>query len=186
MHNIQKKSITILVVLSILMAATRSHHFGSLSSLPDASWPIFLLAGFYLPRWVFPLLLVEAGAVDYWAINYGGVSDWCFSPAYWFLIPTYFSLWFGGRYYLTRYQFSLRSLAELVGIAGIATGVAFLISNASFYVFADYFEKMSAAQYSAQVAQYFLPYMQTMLLYLGAAVLLHIVAVQATRRNLAA
>lgn len=186
MHNTQKKSIVIFAVLVILMAATRSHYFGSLSSLPDASWPIFLLAGFYLPRWVFPLLLVEAGVVDYWAINYGGISDWCFSPAYWFLIPTYFSLWFGGRYYATRYQFSLRSLAELSGVAVVATTAAFLISNASFYVFADYFGKMSAAQYSAQVAQYFLPYLQTVLLYLSAAVMLHIVAVQVTRRSLAA
>lgn len=186
MHNTQKKSIVIFAALVILMVATRSHHFGSLLNLPDASWPIFLLAGFYLPRWVFPLLLVEAGLVDYWAINYGGVSDWCFSPAYWFMIPTYFSLWFGGRYYALRYQFSLRSLAELAGIAGIATSAAFLISNASFYVFADYFEKMSAAQYSAQVAQYFLPYLQTTLLYLSAAIFLHIVVAQVTRRSLAA
>ena len=58
---------------------------------------------------------------------------------------------------------------------------AFLISNASFYLFADYFEKMSAAQYGAQVAQYFLPYLQSAFLYLIAAAVLHIVAVQVSR-----
>lgn len=183
MLKTQKKSIVILAMLVILMAATRSHHFGSLSSLPDATWPIFLLAGFYLPRWAFPLLLLEAGAVDYWAINYDGVSGWCFSPAYWFLIPTYLSLWFGGRYYATRHQFSLRSLAEAAGIAAVATGAAFLISNASFYMFAGYFEKMGVMQYSAQVVPYFLPYLQTVLLYSSVAILLHIVAANISRRS---
>lgn len=186
MQNTYIKPVVIFAVLAILMAATRSHHFGSMLSLPDASWPIFLLAGFYLPRWVFPVLLVEAGLVDYWAISYGGVSDWCFSAAYWFLIPTYFSLWFGGRYYVTRHQFSWRSLAELAGIASIATSVAFVISNASFYLFADYFGELSAAQYGAQVAQYFLPYLQTMMMYLAVAALLHIAVLQITKRSVVA
>lgn len=185
MKNSQTRTIAIFAALAVLMAATRSHHFGTALHLPDASWPIFLLAGFYLPRWAFPALLVEAGLVDYLAINYGGVSGWCFSPAYWFLIPTYFVLWFGGRFYATRYRISLRSLAEFAGIAFAATGAAFLISNASFYLFAGYFAEMSAAQYANQVAQYFLPYLQSVFLYLIAAAVLHIVAVQIARRAVA-
>jgi outer membrane cobalamin receptor len=31
------------------------------------------------------------------AIMLGGVSDWCVTPAYGFLIPTYACLWYGGR-----------------------------------------------------------------------------------------
>ena len=181
MNNIQTKTIAIFVSLLVLMAATRAYHFGTVLHLPDASLAVFLLAGFYLPRWVFPVLLIEAGLMDYLAINYGGVDGWCFSPAYWFLIPTYFVLWFAGRFYATRYQFSLRSLAEFAAIAFAATGAAFLISNASFYLFADYFEKMSAAQYGTQVAQYFLPYLQSAFLYLIAATVLHIAAVQVSR-----
>jgi hypothetical protein len=165
------------------MAVTRADHFGTVLHLPDASLAVFLLAGFYLPRWAFPALLVGAGLVDYLAINYGGVDGWCFSPAYWFLIPTYFVLWFGGRFYAVRHQFSWRSLAEFAGIAFVATGAAFLISNASFYLFADYFEKMSAAQYGTQVAQYFLPYLQSAYLYLIVAAVLHIIAVQVARRS---
>jgi hypothetical protein len=182
MNNTQTKTIAIFITLIALMAATRADHFGSALHLPDASLAVFLLAGFYLPRWAFPALLVEAGLVDYLAINYGGVDGWCFSPAYWFLIPTYFVLWFAGRFYAARYRFSLRSLAEFAAIAFAATGVAFLISNASFYLFADYFAKMSAAQYGNQVAQYFLPYLQSAFLYLTAAAVLHIVAVQVARR----
>lgn len=184
MNNTQTKTTIIFVVLVVLMAATRVHHFSTALHLPDASVAVFMLAGFYLPRWVFPVLLVEAALVDYLAINYGGVDGWCFSPAYWFLIPTYFALWFGGRFYATRYRFSLRSLAEFAGISFMATGAAFLISNASFYLFAGYFEKMSAAQYGTQVAQYFLPYLQSAFLYLIVAAALHIVAVQVSRHSL--
>jgi hypothetical protein len=178
MNNTKTKTIMIFAALAALMAVTRADHFGTVLHLPDASLAVFLLAGFYLPRWVFPVLLVEAGLVDYLAINYGGVDGWCFSPAYWFLIPTYFALWFGGRFYAARYRFSLRSLAEFTGIAFAATGTAFMISNASFYLFAGYFEKMSASQYSTLVAQYFLPYLQSAFLYLIVAAVLHIVTVQ--------
>lgn len=182
MNHTQTKTIAIFVSLAVLMAVTRADHFGTALHMPDASLAVFLLAGFYLPRWVFPVLLVEAGLVDYLALNYGGVDGWCFSPAYWFLIPTYFVLWFAGRFYASRYRFSLRSLSELAAITFAATGAAFLISNASFYLFSDHFENMSAAQYGSQVAQYFPPYLQSTFLYLAAAAVLHIVAVQLSRR----
>jgi hypothetical protein len=182
MNNAQTRTIAIFVTLAALMAATREYHFGTTLHLPDASLAVFLLAGFYLPRWAFPVLLIEAGLVDYLALNYGGIDGWCFSPAYWFLIPTYFVLWFAGKFYATRYRFTLRSLLEFSAIAFAATGAAFLISNASFYLFADYFAKMTAAQYGSQVAQYFLPYLQSAFLYLTAAALLHIVAAKVPHR----
>jgi hypothetical protein len=186
MNNTQTGKIAIFVMLAALMAATREYHFGTTLHLPDASLAVFLLAGFYLPRWAFPVLLVEAGLVDYLALNYGGVDGWCFSPAYWFLIPTYFVLWFAGRFYAKRYwaqhhRLSLRSLSEFAAIAFAATGAAFLISNASFYLLADYFANMSAVDYGGRVAQYFLPYLQSAFLYLIPAALLHIAAEQATR-----
>lgn len=187
MNNTQTTKIAIFATLAALMAATREYHFGTALHLPDASLAVFLLAGFYLPRWAFPVLLVEAGLVDYLALNYGGVDGWCFSPAYWFLIPTYFVLWFAGRFAAKRYraghQHSLRSLPEFAAIAFAATGAAFLISNASFYLLADYFSSMGAVEYGGRVAQYFLPYLQSAFLYLVPAALLHIAAEQFTRRS---
>lgn len=181
MNTMQIKNMAIFAVLVGLMAVTRDHHFGSALHLPDASLAVFLLAGFYLPRWVFPFLLIEAGVADYLAIHYGGVSGWCFSPAYGFLIPTYFSLWFAGRFYAQRHQFTARSLAEFAGISLAATTIAFLISNISFYLFAEYFAEVTALQYAQQLTQYFSPYLQGAFLYLIPAAALHIVAVQATR-----
>jgi hypothetical protein len=183
MNNTKAKTIAIFIALVALMAATRDHHFGTATHLPDASLAIFLLAGFYLPRWAFPALLAGAGLADFYAINYSGVSGWCFTTAYWFLIPTYWALWFGGRFYATRYQFSLRSLMEFSGIAFAATTVAFLISNISFYLFADYFANVSVAQYAMQLAEYFPQYMQGAFLYLIPAALLHMIAVQVFHRT---
>ncbi len=186
MNNTQTRKIAIFATLVALMAATREYHFGTALHLPDASLAVFLLAGFYLPRRAFPVLLIEAGLVDYLALNYGGVDGWCFSPAYWFLIPTYFVLWFAGRFYAKRYRAehcrsSLRGLTEFAAISFVATGAAFLISNASFYLLADYFGNMSAVEYGGRVVQYFLPYLQSAFLYLIPAAVLHIASEQVTR-----
>ena len=64
--------IGILVLLGLIMAATRSHHFSPLANatwgpLPDASWAVFFVAGYYVRdwlRWAFPLLLALAVVVD--------------------------------------------------------------------------------------------------------------------------
>ncbi|MGH8472507.1 MAG: hypothetical protein ACREVJ_08675, partial [Gammaproteobacteria bacterium] len=57
-----RSALAIGLTLALLMAATRSHHFAATLHLPDASWAVFFLAGFYLrPLWVFPALLALAG-----------------------------------------------------------------------------------------------------------------------------
>ena len=75
-------------ILVLLMAVTRGHHFASLNHLPGASWAVFFLAGAYLrPLWVFPALFLEAALLDFAAISWSGVSSFCVSPAYIFLLP---------------------------------------------------------------------------------------------------
>ncbi|MBM3153552.1 MAG: hypothetical protein FJZ96_15320, partial [Chloroflexi bacterium] len=44
--------------LLAVMLATRFHHFGDALHLPDASWALFFLAGFYLARVWLPVLLL--------------------------------------------------------------------------------------------------------------------------------
>lgn len=174
MNISQYRPYGIAAVLVVLMAATRSHHFDSLTHLPDATLAVFILAGFYLPLIAFPLLLVVAGVADYFAFNYVGVSDWCFTPAYWFLIPTYGVLFYAGRFFARRYQFTLRGLMEFSAVAVLAIGTAFLIANTSFYLLAGYFEKMTAWEYAGSVAKYFLPYQVSAFMYLSTAALLHV------------
>jgi len=108
MNNSPTKTIAIFAALAALMAATRFNHFGSAVSLPDASYAVFFLGGLYLTRSAsmsvaaFIALILEAGWIDYYATSVQGVADWCMSPAYWFLIPTYASLWLVGRWVASR------------------------------------------------------------------------------------
>jgi hypothetical protein len=91
------------------MAATRSDHFAGELHLPDASAAVFFLAGVYLrPMWMLSALLVEAAFIDYLAIAVGGVSSFCISPAYGFLLPAYGALWLAGRWYAVRHRFVFR------------------------------------------------------------------------------
>lgn len=188
--QLQTRSMWIFAALALLMAATRYNHFGSSVSLPDASLAVFFLAGVLLPRlgWValaaFGLLLLEAWGIDYYATQIQGVSDWCITPAYGFLIPTYASLWVGGSWFATRQQNTWRSLGEYFGIAALATSIAFLISNASFYLLSGRIGDMSAMEYATSVAKYYPPYLTSSFIYLAAAVILYVLLVVARKDSI--
>lgn len=174
--NIQIRNIAITVALAALMAATRMHHFGSPLHLPDASLAVFLLAGFFVASPLFFAgLLFEAAALDYVAISQLGVSDWCVTPAYWFLVPTYAVLWLAGRYYARMHRYSLGSLAVFSVLSVVALSAAFLISNLSFYWFSGRYPGMGMAEYLAAIAEYYIPYLSGGLLYLGCAAALYAV-----------
>ncbi len=176
MKLFQSRTGRVAAALILAMAATRFDHFGSAVSLPDASWAVFFLCGLYLAKFarasgiVFVALLLEAGLVDYYATSVQGISDWCMTPAYWFLIPTYASLWFAGHWFATRYSMEGKGLAGLAMTAWAASSFAFLFSNASFYVFSERFSDMTAMEYAARVAQYYGSYVSVALFYVACAV----------------
>lgn len=166
----------ILGLLALLMAATRYHHFGSSLHLPDASLAVFFAAGFYLPqRKLFPLLLAEAALIDWTAIAIGGVSDWCVSPAYFFLIPTYATLWLGGRWYARRHNVAWSSVIPLVLVLILATTTAFVISNGSFYLFSGRFSDLSWMEYGQRVTRYYGAYVMSACAYVGFVAFLHVI-----------
>lgn len=180
MNNIQTRTVAVFAALAALMAATRFDHFGSAVSLPDASYAVFFLGGLYLARSArasmaaFIALILEAGLIDYYATSVQGISDWCMTPAYWFLIPTYASLWFAGRWFALRHTMQGRGLAGLAIVAWAACSFAFMFSNATFYLFSGRFADMSATEYASRVAQYYGSYVSMALLYIACAVALHI------------
>jgi hypothetical protein len=182
MKTFTQRPALIALGLIALMAATRSHHFGSALHLPDASLAVFLLAGFFIASPVlFGALLIEAGLIDYIAITHFNVSDYCVTAAYWFLIPTYAVLWYGGRFYARIHQHNLRSLGMFAGLSFAATSVAFFISNGAFYLFSGRFPDMSVAEYASRVAQYYVPYLSGAVVYLVPAVLLYALFTQRAR-----
>jgi len=184
MNNSPTKTIAIFAALAALMAATRFNHFGSAVSLPDASYAVFFLGGLYLTRSAsmsvaaFIALILEAGWIDYYATSVQGVADWCMSPAYWFLIPTYASLWLVGRWVASRNAVKGHTLEgkALIGLgvaAWVASSFAFVFSNATFYVFSGRYADMGAMDFASRVAQYYVSYVSMALLYIACAVAMH-------------
>ena len=171
-----KKPALITGLLVALMAATRYQHFGSATHLADASFAVLLLAGFYLRSpWVLLLLLAEAALVDYVALA-GGVSGWCVTPAYAFLIPTYGALWLGGRLYRRMHSWAWKTFLPLAGMVLASVVVAFAISNTSFYLLSGYFSGMSWSDYASGVAKYFPAYLGITCLYVALAAVVHAIA----------
>jgi hypothetical protein len=154
------------LALMALMAATRFDHMGTAIALPDASLAVFFLAGLWLGgRYLFAALLIEAAGVDYWAINQMAVSDFCISPAYLFLIPTYGAMWLAGKYCRGLQGLSIRHVAQQLMALVVATSGAFVISNGSFYLLSDKITQPSWAQYSADFSTYYMAYLSSTVVY---------------------
>ncbi|MCQ8105605.1 hypothetical protein NP590_15950 [Methylomonas sp. SURF-2] len=152
------------VALMALMAATRFHHFGTPFALPDASLAIFFLAGLWLGgRYLFAGLLLEAGLIDYLAITQLGVSDFCVSPAYVFLIPAYAAMWLGGSWCGKQSLSAVSAVYQFAALV-VATSSAFLLSNGSFYLLSGKTAN-SWDQYAHGFAQYYPSYLSATLLY---------------------
>lgn len=153
------RSLAILSALSLALLVTRFNHFGSPVNPPDATLAVLFLAGWYVGTWQsLAVLLALAGFADAISIA-GGVSAWCVTPAYWFLIPAYAALWGAGRWARNvAGSFILRAgAAALAFLSGVT--VFFVISNASFFLLAGYFGSMTAGDYARAVAQYFQRYL---------------------------
>lgn len=155
--------------LVALMAATRVHHFGSAFSLPDASLATFFLAGlFFQQRSLFVALLIEAGLLDYVAISHFGVSDFCVSPAYVFLVPAYFAMWFAGRLsskFKSMQGTELTLSIPAMGTLFLAISSAFLMTNGSFYWLSGRHPNGNFAEYVERAVHYYPPYAGYALMY---------------------
>lgn len=155
--------------LVVLMAATRFHHEGTAFAVPDASLAVFFLGGWYLRSVpAFAGYLLAAFAVDFLAIHYGGVSDYCISPAYGFLVPTYGVLWWAGRRAGIRADSTVPGMGRTVTALLIASTAAFVISNGSFFLLSG---KVGGAtgwvDYGRGVAAYYPGYLVSTFFYCG-------------------
>ncbi len=169
-----RSQIAIGLLLVSLMILTRSHHFASTHNLADASWVIFFLAGVYLPS-TWPLLGLFALSwwLDFAATNWGGVSDYCLTPAYVFLLPAYASLWLSGRWYTQRYQFASSTLIPLSISVIVGLILCGLFSSGGFYFFSGHITETNLNEFGDQLIKYLPLYIETFVFYLGVAVLIH-------------
>lgn len=163
MSNKLSHRLMVLLGLAALIAVTRTTHFGTSELLPDASLAAFLLGGLLLQRACgFAALLAVAFGADVLSAQTATEAGWCLTPAYFGLIPTYGVLWLAGRWLeKTRLEFIASTSMTLAAIS-----LAFVVSNATWYVFSGTLDGMGAAEFAQKVAQYFTPYMGSALLYL--------------------
>jgi hypothetical protein len=176
----QPQRLGIFIVLALVMAGTRINHFGA---LPDASWAVFFVAGFYLRgsmRWAFPVLMALAVLVDFLVIRGQGLNFWshyCVSAGYWFLIAAYAAMWAGGSVLRAQEKgIGLRELGLLGMTLVVATSVCFVVSNGGFYWLSDSVASPSMSGWMQNMSEWFLPYLGTSAIYVGIASCVHAIA----------
>ncbi len=173
----------IVLLLASLMAATRLNHFGA---LPDASWAVFFVAGFYLQaqlRWVFPALMALAVAVDYVVISNAGLDFWshyCVSPGYWFLLPAHFAMWIGGAALARGVKRGAGTALALLAPCLVASVVlCHLFAQGGFYWFSsswfvDGASGPTAAGWLKNYLDWLPAYLTSTAIYVGAIAVLHV------------
>lgn len=162
----------VLLLLAVLMAATRVHHFGIGTIAPDASTAVFFLLGLLAasPVW-FAAFSVLAIGLDAFAIGIAGVADACMTPGYWLLFAGYLALWFAGRQGRGIGRLDMAQGIRLLILAVIGTGLFFILSNAGYYFGGGFDESMGAAEYIARVQRYFPMYLLTTLGYAAVGII---------------
>lgn len=164
------------VVLAALVFITRGDHFASLNSLPAASLAVFFLTGLYLrSTWAFVALLALCVGIDFYAITAGGVSSFCVTPSYGFLLPAYGVLWLAGRWFNSQYSFSSKALLPLVGSVAVSATISELFSSGGFYFLGGRFENPTLAIFGERLMRYFPHQLEGIAFWLGAALFVHIV-----------
>lgn len=168
MSSKTQNSTLIGIALIALILLTRSSHFGTSFLLPDATLAALFLTGMLMRkvRWL-AIAIAVAFAVDFYALGFAGVSDYCMSLGYWGLIPTYAMVWGAGRYLAKQTQ--PFALSVFVPAALLSTSLAFILSNAFWYAFSDKVSTLTVIEFSERVAQYYTPYISYTAFYLGVA-----------------
>lgn len=160
----------LLILLIACMIATRFKHFGDAMHLPDASMAILFIGGIYLRRHLaFAGFVTLAVLVDWISVSYAGVSDFCITPAYAFLLPAYAVLWYGGRACGVA-----RSFLGTLAFGFVAACLSFAISNGGFYWLGGRYANPHVAEYAARLWQWGPLFVRTTMAYIVVAQLIRL------------
>jgi hypothetical protein len=167
------------LLLGLLMAATRIHHFGVGTIAPDASTGVFFLAGLILasPAW-FVFFAVEAILLDAVALGLVGVADACMTLGYWTLFAGYGALWYAGRLARGTEKLDVLNAGKLIGLATVGTILFFVLSNVGYYFGGGFEQSMGAVEYITRVSRYLPPYLVSTLGYVAAGVIVFIASLR--------
>ena len=182
------QSLAIALGLLFAIVLTRTNHFGDHVYLPDATLAVLFLGGLLVARkaWL-GLAIAVAFGMDFYALGYKGVSNYCMSLGYWGLIPTYAVVWGAGRM-LANSNVANRSqnpfnIVPFALLSVVSTSIAFVMSNAFWYALSDKVATLSIVEFSQRVAQYYAPYVGYAMMYLSVAWLAHLAIVSLPSAN---
>jgi hypothetical protein len=187
MSRASLKSLAFFLTLALWMATTRFSHVGTPWSLPDASWAVFFLGGFYLTRawrWALPLLILETVALDFEAIRDSGVSGYssisndCLTAAYGFIVPAYGLLWLGGGWLRQHYRHELRDLLPLAASLLLSVSACYLLTNGSFYWLGGGVSHTSVGGWLRNLTDWYGHFVGIPCMYVAVAALLHVIVVR--------
>ena len=175
--------------LTMLMVLTRAGHLGTAWSLPDASWSVLYLAGFYFGsqwRWALPFLLCTAAAVDFVLIRDFGVSSYCVTVAYAFMLPAYSMLWLGGAWLRRTYRHEPRDFLRCAMSFALAASLCFLVTDASFYWLGGRVTQPSLAGWGHRIVHWYPDFLGVSFIYIAIAAVLHAAFARPARSPVAA
>lgn len=157
--------------LAAVMLVTRTHSLSHLVHLPDTSLASFFVLG-YLVRGpaAFAALFLLGFAIDVWKIYVMGGSGFCFTPAYWMLLPAYGVMWLAGRFVADRFAERVSALLPAAVFLLVATFVSNLFSSGGFYFLGGRFPDPTIAEFLPRLQKYFPGTLLATLLWWGVGV----------------
>jgi len=172
--------VIVFAVLALVMLITRTHSLSPYMHLPDTSLASFFVLGFLVRRvTAFAALFLLGFAIDVVVINWFGQSDFCFTPAYWLLVPAYGTMWLAGRIAQDRWGVDAAALPAIAILLAGATFVSKLFSSGGFYFLGGRFADPTIAGFLPRLLRYFPPTLWATLGWSGLAAaaiaLLHVI-----------
>lgn len=174
---IRRLDAMLFAALAIVMLATRPHSLSEYVHLPETSLTTFFVAGFYIrSRNAFPALFALGFAIDVVTINLMDGSDFCFTVAYWMLLPAYGVMWLAGRFGADRIGMMPSRLPALIALVCIATLVSETFSSGGFYALSGHFPEPTIAGWLPRLERYFPGTLMATLSWAGIAAIAHLLA----------
>lgn len=167
--------IAVFALLTLLMLATRTHHFSSLNHLPSASIATFFLAGMYLRSiktfWFFYILSIT---IDLGSSYYRGQFGDCITTSYPALVFSYAAMFALGFYSKPNWRKNIWQInvIQISFALFIASSIAFFISNGSYYALSGKFPELSWAEYAMRVDKYYFKSISNPIFYVVSAIVI--------------